>query len=135
LCVVLIYFNLFFGRFLYGNTEVKNQLHIKDKKQLEELFIYLTTTSPFAYTLLGNKPISWISINLPSLPEFKFPKAIIQRPVGNFPLWNKWITWTKYKQNFRFKNYLFIEEKSKNAINIFVINKKQFIKIVDIFTL
>jgi hypothetical protein len=47
--------------------------------------------------------------------------------------WKNWRIWEKYQDHFPLKNYLLIKEKSRNPkiTNIILINKKEFVKIVN----
>ena len=127
----LAYLIFFFNFFPLASSEMLNKIPKQDKKQLEDLFNYFTTNSTFPYTLFGNKPVSWICITLPRFPEFKSSQKVIHRSTNKSSLWKKWQVWKKYEKQFPLIKYHFIEETESNRKDIFIINKKYFISIVN----
>lgn len=115
------------------SSDALRQMQNQDRQNLEELFGYFVTKSTFPYTLFGDKPVSWLVISLPQIIVAKLPKQTLCRfSQGNFLL-DKWQTWKKHEKKFPHNRFLFIEENSSGECrkDIFLINKRQFIKVVD----
>jgi hypothetical protein len=102
----------------------------EDVFQIDFLFHHLIEQGHFAYTLFDAKPVS-----LYAEFDITFWGNTLEGMPSGGRFWNKWAIWEKYKNKFPLKNYLLIKEKNKSKQDeistIFLINKKEFIKIVN----
>lgn len=97
-----------------------------DREDLEGLFYQLVNEDQFGYTLFGDKPVSIGSyFNVTPWENF------IELGECNGIFWKKWATWEKYKNQFKIQNYLLLKETSPLVDEIFIINKKSFIKMLN----
>lgn len=107
------------------------QIPEKDREELKLLFTRFIRSGDFAYTIFGDKAISFASIEQPSLLKMTLkgiPKCKL------YTQWNKWNIWKKYEKLFPIKKFLFIEECSpfNTDINhIYLICKPTFVKNVN----
>lgn len=105
------------------------QIPLEDRKKLEELFYRLINEEHFGYTLFGDKPIS-----LGSYFKVTPWENLIELGQCDGVFWKKWQIWEKYHHLFPMKQYLLLEEESKNKnyeiTNITIINKDNFIKTI-----
>ena len=105
-------------------------LPTKDRQRLFYMMSWLFAKDPFAYTLLGSKPVSWESHEqLPSWKLFLFDNP-----------WEAhcramclgWETWLKYSHLFpTAPMWLESSKKYPNSISIFIINEDQFCSVVN----
>lgn len=101
-------------------------LPIKDKKKLFSLMQKLFAEDSFAYTILGTKPVSWVTYqNLSFAPLFNSSSEYRILSEG-------WKTWEKYQHLFP-SAHLWAEslECYPNLISILIVNKKQFNVVVN----
>lgn len=115
-----------------NTTDVNNflkNLPEKDRKSLNEFFFSVMYTDHGSYTLFGDKPVAfsgyWVSPRM-SLRGSELSEIFFFR---------NWQIWKKYENRLKILKYIFIEEpcllNRKNKVDIFFINKKAFIKMVD----
>jgi hypothetical protein len=112
-----------------------------DKYRLKLLFEYLFKShEPFAYTLFGDKPMSFSfvikpepsaesTLNFMRIDEY----ALILLKKNHLPgvfYAQAWDVWDK-NYSFKFKNFLFVKRKLGNSLAIFLINKEAFHKTVN----
>jgi hypothetical protein len=128
-----IIFSLFFTvlfNFVYSKDvkAVLNEMPLEHKERLVKLFYSLMNDNHFAYTLLGDKPVSFASeYIITPLDEIK----TMRRTGGVF--WNEWKIWEMYKEQFPSKHYLLLTENIfyRPIRAIVLINKKAFVQKVD----
>lgn len=134
--------NILFGYLIFfycfslsaSSSPVLKHLPAEDRKTLECLFSYLFFNTTFPYTLFGDKPVSWEVISLPEFPKIRQFKRIVQPYGGKIPLWYMWKKWKNYEKSFLIKNFLIVEDINPigtHRKDIFLINKRQFIKVVN----
>jgi hypothetical protein len=104
----------------------------KDKEALTRLFYWMMHTENLSYTLFGDKPVSLSGDFIESAVT---PLEILMGKSKYFGSFEKnWQIWEKYEEYFLIENYLLIKEPSitvSNTINVVLINKKEFINIVN----
>lgn len=109
---------------------VLSNISVEDKKDLSTFFSFIMKGNHLAYTLFGEKPIS-LAAYFTKTPYNNV--LIIKSSDGSLAIEYLKI-WKKHENKFNIKNFLFIEEKSidcPDVNNIVLINKKEFVKIVD----
>jgi hypothetical protein len=110
---------------------------LKIKNLFGELFKY----EEFAYSLYGDKPMSFSDSILneysaSQVLEFLSLRDYCQDTLENFidPLKTfkeRWSVWKKYSDQFKLKNYFLIEKKIGNQIRVFFINIPAFKRVVN----
>lgn len=127
----LIFIVLLFNSLLHSTNIVTilENISDKDKEDINLLFSYLIKKDQFAFTLFGDKPVSFSGYFILT------PWENIIEQVPAYPNFSKsWQIWEKYKNLFTFKNYLILNEKDdqKNCkmSHIIIINKKAFLKTI-----
>ena len=108
--VAYLFFFYSFPLISFSTLEELDRIPEQDRKDLEELFSYFVQRTTFAYTLFGEKPVSWFLISIPEFPKIKCSKKIVHRQAGKIPLWSRWQTWKRHENKFPLKNYVFISE-------------------------
>lgn len=102
----------------------------EDRESINHLFSLLIKEEQFGYTLFGDKPIS-LSGHFIITPWENIVEHINDQD-GVF--WKNWRIWEKYQHLFPLKNFILINEtsrKNKNISHIILINKKEFIRIIN----
>jgi hypothetical protein len=107
-----------------GNCAI--YLPLKDKKRLDYLFRNLVLQDDFAYTLLGNKPLSFGGYIKPfeSSCFFTFYQSLLP---SNVKMYLGWKTWLKYQHFFISSHYSLWAEESpwiKGGMIILLANKE-----------
>jgi len=110
------------------STILKN-IPKEDRESLDNLFSFLIKEDQFGYTLFGDKPIS-LSSHFVITPWENIVEHVNDED-GIF--WKHWSILERYQKLLLMKDYLLIKEKSrnKNITSIILINKNEFIKIVN----
>jgi hypothetical protein len=108
--------------------EKLKQISKLDQKILTNFFYYLITESSFAYTLFGNKPISFKEfsedLNKNTLENLLYPYA-------DTILGQGWETWEKYKYLFSHPQFIFNKVQSRSGYTFIVlINKKACLDVI-----
>ena len=109
-----------------NNDYVHSQLQkmAKDDKELLSLFFEtLVRLDTFGYTIFGDKPISWTGYSPNPRGNFIFPIGATYYQGGGL--------WNKYLPSFRIKNFAFKFECTGEDYEIFLINKRNFLKVVN----
>lgn len=124
--IICLYF-IFLNKALASSRDALNSIPQEDQEALRQLFRYLNDDH-FAYTLFGDKPVS-LSGDFTITPW----ENVLERMRCGGRFWQKWEVWEKYKHLFPIKNYLLVKEDShfQDSQNIILINKQEFIKIVN----
>lgn len=104
---------------------------VEDKEKLQDLMQKLFAEDSFAYTILGNKPVSWGIYHNP-LPFSSWEDFFNSFSDYNCTLRNGWKTWEKYSHLFP-STLLWIESAKcyPGSISILLVNEEQFNIIVD----
>ena len=107
------------------------EIGASDKKKIEALFQRLVGEDTFGYTLFFDKPVAFsgyyergYNLTLSSDSMLAYHRS----------LKSLWLAWEKHSSKYRSSEFLFFAEKLEGDYgirNIFLINKKAFIKIVD----
>lgn len=119
----------------------------KDRQEIEDLFSYLFKYQAFAYSLYGDKPITFSDQILTGFSsdqclKFLSLQEYCQEKLEPYcepeiSLNQKWETWKKYRYLFNLKNYFLTDKILTNKSRIFLINKKYFLQVftqnVDLF--
>lgn len=100
-------------------------ISIEGKEDLNRLFHELFNVDGFAYTLFGDKPVSFASFF-----DLTPWENTIELGECCGVMLKKWELWKKYQNNFKINNYLLIQEQRNGIQEIIFINKKAFIKVV-----
>jgi hypothetical protein len=125
-------------------NDILNQIsqNDNDKHRLKLLFEYLFKShEPFAYTLFGDKPMSFSfvvkpepsaesTLNFIRIDEY----ALFLLKENNLPsvfYAQAWDVWEKNNYSLKLKNFLFLKRKLGNSPAIFLINKEAFHKTVN----
>lgn len=142
--IFIINFILTTSSFIWASETNHNISYIFDtiseteKLDIKNLFEYLFKHQVFAYTLYGDKPMSFSEslddISKSSLLKFISLKDYFQETVENVVEPNRvfkrrWNTWNKYK--FNLKNYFLLEKKIGDQNRIFFINVSAFKRVVN----
>lgn len=134
----IVYLFFFFSNSLFAETasDILKNIPKNDQESLQKLFEYLIDKGHLAYTLFGDKPVSFTSLFVAELPKISFSKKNYPKSIFSqrYCICNAWNTWKKYKSLFPITKYIFIEEISQSNINvkhIFLINKELFVKKVN----
>lgn len=125
--LIFIFFTLYSLHISASVKEILDRIPQEEVEVLKHLFTFLDGDH-FAYTLFGDKPLS-LSGDFTLTP---WNNTLAGFSSGGV-FWKRWEVWEKYKRFFPMKNYLLIKEPSKhvNSDNIILINKKEFIKIIN----
>jgi hypothetical protein len=102
----------------------------QDRESINQLFNFLIKEDHFGYTLFGDKPVS-LSGHFTITPWENIVERVNDQD-GIF--WKNWRIWEKYQQIFPLQNFILINEPSKrhkNILNVILINKKEFIRVVN----
>jgi hypothetical protein len=122
---------------IFSSISSEEQLKIKD------LFKEFFKISEFAYSLYGDKPMSFSEtlfndhspqklLEFISLKDLCEDTLTLQNFVEPSKIFNeRWRAWKKYKDQYILKKYLLIEKKIGDQIRVFFINIPAFKKIVN----
>ncbi len=101
-------------------------LPVKDKEKLFSLMQKLFAEDTFAYTILGSKPISWVTYQNP-LPFADWTSFYNSFSKHNRILRSGWKTWEKYRHLFP-SAHLWVEspECHPGSVSILIVNEDQF---------
>lgn len=104
---------------------------LEDREKLQGLVQYLFAYDSFAYTILGNKPVSWGCYHNP-LPFSSWENFYNSFSDYNYTLRIGWKTWEKYSHLFP-SILLWIEspECYPGSISILLVNEEQFNIVID----
>lgn len=110
----------------------KLQLSQKDSEKLEYLFRDLIVYGDAGYTVLGNKPVSFITF---FKPEFRWDWTFLWHAFmpSNIKKYHAWKTWKKYQHLFNQGNICMWSEQDPccdYAELIVVLNKNEFKKVL-----
>jgi hypothetical protein len=120
--------------FFFSCHTTTSPLADEEQQDLESFFRMLFTQSEFAYTLLGDKPLSFYSY------FYRQPKAcLILAKFFEPKLEHHYTTYQKYKHLFSTNNFLLLDQPCLSnkfptagyARDILIINKQAFITTVD----
>lgn len=89
---------------LHWQEEV-NKISIEDREKLEFFFKFLVTTDDFAFTLFGEKPLSFLS----------YPTHEPSPTYQGFILEQGWQCWEKYASRFPSKQFILV--KTSDSVN------------------
>jgi hypothetical protein len=113
----------------------------KDQLKIKELFNELFKYEEFAYSLFGDKPMSFSDSLLNEysanqLLEFLSLKDYCQDALENFVepseiFKKRWETWKRYRNQFKLKKYLLLDKKRGDQVRIFLINIEAFKQVVN----
>lgn len=108
--------------------EELKQIPQEDQKILTDFFHYLVTESSFAYTLFGNKPISFEEfsedLNKNTLENLLYPYADTILGYG-------WTVWQKYQHLFNHPHFVFKKVPSRSGYTFIVlINKTACLSVI-----
>lgn len=116
--------------------QVFNTIPVKDQKEIKSLFKSLFFNDALAYSLFGDKPISFSTeILYPSssnelvqlLTLEGYCHSILETYCEPFTiLESQWKVWEKYKNLFQLKNFLFMRMPIGQHDRILIVNKKAF---------
>jgi hypothetical protein len=124
----------------YNFYYIFNNISDTEKLDIKELFDFLFKHQVFAYTLYGDKPMSFSEplddISKTNISEYISLKDYCQETLENFveskkAFKKRWDTWHRYRDKFQLKNYLLLEKKIANQSRIFLINVAAFEGIVN----
>lgn len=107
------------------------KLSVKDKKKLSILFNHLFFNDCFAYSILGNKPLSWASYK-ESKPGWQF-KIFEKITSGTYnkELDKGWKVWSKIKNHIQNKELIFENFPNEHGWrSILLINKNLFNSVI-----
>lgn len=112
-----------------------------DKQEIKNLFSYLFKYQRFAYSLYGDKPLTFCDTSLTpysiqelhdllSIEEYCYDllKSFCE---PSHSLKRKWEIWKKYSHLFYVNNYCLIDKQLDDKFYIIIINKKHFINTVN----
>jgi hypothetical protein len=104
---------------------------IEDKEKLQDLMQKLFAEDSFAYTILGNKPVSWGTYHNP-FPFSSWENFFNSFSDYNYTFRKEWKTWEKYSHLFS-STLLWVESPKcyPGSVSILLVNEKQFNIIVD----
>lgn len=125
----------------YSHTiEIINSIPKNDREEIKSLFKDLFKTHTFAYSLYGDKPMTYCDV---SLEESHLLKVLEDFPLDqsckeilevysepNRLIKERWKIWKKYSDRFEIKKFLLIEKTIGKKRRIFLINKEAFKKII-----
>lgn len=106
-------------------------LPVKDRRQLHALMHNLFAEDNFAYTLLGNKPLSWVTydnrLSYDSWESFLNSSSKYHRTLRS-----DWKTWEKYRHLFPKANFWAENPKSHpGSTSILLVNEEAFYGVID----
>lgn len=108
----------------------------QEREYLTNLFKYLFFMSGFAYTIFGDKPMSFDSIDMTR--EFKsvdgFDYMAIEHILDGYRTREGWETWKKYAYLFPLKGYsviFYTAPEHADYVDIAIINHQEFINTVN----
>lgn len=127
LLIILIFF--FQGIEATSVSAILKEIPKEDRESINHLFSFFIKEDHFAYTLFGDKPIS-LSAHFIITPW----ENIVERVNDQDEIfWKNWNVWKKYQHLFSLKDFILINEPSKNnknISNVILINKKEFIRVI-----
>lgn len=133
-CLALLFCWMLSPLYSENLTEILKQIPNEDLEDIQDLFSNFIYKGHFAYTLFGDKAVSFACCTISKPSEFpisrKIKREIIQ--FSNNTLGLKWEKWKRYQALFPIKKFLIIEETawfSPYTRHIMLINKEQFIKV------
>ncbi len=111
--------------------EIISLIPLQDRKKMEGFFKLLFIKDAFAYTLFGDKPISWECRY--NKNETKNIRVFLNSfYCNNLTFYEGLQLWKKYKPYFPMTHYDFsVHESADGYISISLINKKAFFEIVN----
>jgi hypothetical protein len=132
---------IFFQKFYYRYQSRKNiddkiqRLSLEEKEYLTNFFKYTFFISPFGYTIFGDKPMSFETINMVRKPlvEDGVDYMDIFHIFNRSMLKKCWEVWSKYSDLFPLKRFSIISYQfplNPDYIEFAIINHENFIKIV-----
>lgn len=118
-----------------------NLIPEKDKKVIKVLFKYLFDEQTFAYSLYGDKPMTFCDVSFKNnfltdlsktLPLDQFCQAFLEIYCEPSSLIEeRWKIWNNYQNQFRISKYILLEKSMGKRTRIFFINKKAFENVVN----
>lgn len=111
-CLILSFYLI--NKDLFSSNSIAKDIDENDKKKLSKFFKYYVVNDTWGYVFLGSKPVSYSTINTCN-------------KIQN----DGWTIWKKYKSRFE-KKIIFLEKQNDfnpNFIDVFIINKNEFLKI------
>ncbi len=103
-----------------------SQVPKKEMDRIENFLSYLILDEGFAYVLFGSKPMSIIGYDKTTPISYK---ELYSSPLFELESW--WKTWEKYQYLFPMEEYLFFVQNKETWFEIILINKVNFIKIIE----
>ena len=129
------------GEYKNPTLEIINSIPQQDREEIKSLFKNLFKIHTFAYSLYGDKPMTYGDVCLEGNSLFwtyeicqldQLYKEILEIYSEPCVLTKKrWEIWKKYNNRFRMKKYLLMEKSIGKRKRIFLINKEAFRKIID----
>jgi hypothetical protein len=122
-----------------NTLNIINSIPDKDRKEIKLLFQDLFKLHTFAYSLYGDKPITYCDLSLDDTSPYSLGICSIDQyckdvlEVYSEPirlLQARWKIWKKYSWHFPIKKYLFFEKSIGEKTLIFFINRESFKKVV-----
>ncbi len=113
----------------------KQDFSVENQKKLDLLLNYFISKTTFPYTLFCDKPVSWEVISLNSYRRCGGTKKVL--PYLNKEasvLWECWEVMESLRQFYSNEKFVIIKEDNSELterIDIFLINKNQFVKVVN----
>lgn len=121
--------------FFYNHTSLNvrsilQSIPKQDQERIELFFRILIHADSVGHTLFGRKPMSYIGIFNPEYIKAGSIEKFYSLHKDNLLFKIGFDTWLKYQHLFPSKNYLFITKKEAEFLEIFIINKKEFLNVV-----